>query len=272
MRAKAMLAASLAGLLVSKAVHPASPPPESPVAPHVLYFAEGIEAPLATMYRINKGVDVCSRRFPECKKVLEEDDGDSPLDTDPLIDLGPLFASTLSGAPTPPMSSATEGLENLRVLWRRLDSETRAYDRQFVVRYGTVLVACSSENGERLIMLGNVMRYDVERFEGQTEAEFARVSDEAWAESQRQGTLLKAQWTAATCQKALELGHALWVSYWHKVKPLAVDGWQEVKANRSQLNVGHVWEAAYALAAEHDPSVATRIDEYYRAKETATKD
>jgi hypothetical protein len=274
-RARLELAAGFAGFFVSMAAHSASPTTATPSTaplPHVRYFADGIEIPLGTMAQVVKGIKECSRRFPDCRAALNESAGDSMAAIDTVFDLGPLFAATLAQSPTPPTPSTLEGLKNLAALSKRSNSEARAFERQFVKRYATVLYACSDDYREEMAMLGSLLRIDVLHFEGGTESDFKRLSKSTLTESKQKVRRLKEQWSATTCQNALVLGHAMSRAYWHKLDPYRGDNWREVKDNKNELLTGSLWEMAYWLAVEHDPSVATRIDEYYRAKETAAKD
>jgi len=274
-RARAPLAVIVFGLLFANLSGAIDTPTSALVgqaSAHVSYFAEGIDIPFETMAEIVKGIRECSRRFPDCKSKLAKEGGDSMDAMDTLIDLGPLFASSLARAPTPEMNSTTEGLVNLAALDARLATEVRNFDRIFVVRYGAVLHACMDDDREQMGMLGSMLRIDMNQFEQGTQGDFERESPEMVAQIKDRAASLKQQWSAETCKSALALGQAMSRAYWHKVKPYAGDDWQRVTENRFRLAFGSIWEMAYALAVEHDPAVSTRIDEYYRLKEAARKD
>jgi hypothetical protein len=248
-------------LLISAAIAATS---AAPPAPHVRFFADGIDIPMSTFYEAVGYAKECVRRYPkECSRALEIP-GAGPVDMPPeSLDLGSLFATARSRAPAPVFDSMEQATRKMVALMARMESEAQVYEFELYVRVAALYSGCSGDHDERLHLLGSLYRADVLHFQGRSEADLKQSVKRLDQQAIRTARLIREQWTPSICQKALTLSRHLERAMYHRIKPVYPEDFKPLtRIDRQGLLLGQIWEVAAVLAREHEPAVAKRLDAY----------
>ncbi len=261
--AQALRALVILPLFCAAAAH--ADTPTAPL-PHVRFYAEGIDAPLATFYEIIDLARECRRRFPEeCGRSLKAAMKGGPLDLDPaLLDLGSLHAATRARARAPGFSSTADARQLMGRLLARLDAQAREYDRRIYARAYAVYGACSKDRGDTGMLI-TIYHVDDQQFYGESRATYERDLDAMGTEGRQLEKLIDSQWPDSTCRKGLDLARRMMDAMHHKVEGVFVDDWKTPTPQERYGPVAmHIWEFAFELAREHEPAVGARVEAYER--------
>jgi alpha-beta hydrolase superfamily lysophospholipase len=226
----------------------------------VIFFATGLDRPLADALQLVRLQKLCVTQFSrECARTDAPELMQLPFLED-FFDLGPLFAPGLARVRPPVITDFKDFVREYPRARDALLRDMEVYVRLLATRLAAVNRACPTERSDqRRRFLNSVLGANYQYIVKLPQDEYSKLTDTLNNDADHMAPKLREEWLETTCGSADDLAGSLLVVFADKVRPYTGGANGQHRVGRVGSELGHLMSTAMILAREVDPTVDARM-------------